>query len=151
MLDFLSSIYPATKSLHVISIISWMAGLLYLPRLFVHHVERAPVGSETSETFKMMERKLFNIIMRPAMISSWFFGLLLLATPGIVSWSQDLWIYAKLALVLAMTGVHEWLGARVREFAEDRNSRSGRHYRIMNEVPTVFMILIVVLVIARPF
>lgn len=151
MNDILIVLYPWVKALHIMAVISWMAGLFYLPRLFVHHVEQAKVGSEMSETFKMMERKLYQIIMTPAMIVAWLCGLLILVTPGIVDlWSFN-WIHAKLLAVVLMTGFHDWLGKRLKEFEADENTRIGRTYRLMNEVPTVLMIVIVVLVIIRPF
>lgn len=150
MSDFLASAYPWTLSLHIISVISWMAGLFYLPRLFVHHAERAPVGSETSEIFKMMERKLLRIIMNPAMTATWVFGLALVFTPGIVDWGSG-WPWVKAAMVVTMTWYHHWLAKRFIDFREDRNTRSGRTYRKMNEVPTLLMIVIVVMVAAKPF
>ncbi|EPX77622.1 protoporphyrinogen oxidase HemJ [Litoreibacter arenae] len=149
MTDFLAEIYPWTKSLHVISVIAWMAGLFYLPRLFVHHTEKVTTGSETDALFQMMERKLFKLIMQPAMISTWIFGLLLVFTPGIVVWSEG-WPWIKAGAVLGMTAFHEWLGARQKGFVAGENTLTGRTYRIMNEVPTVLMIAIVVMVIARP-
>ena len=150
MTDILAEIYPWTKSLHVMSVISWMAGLFYLPRLFVHHTEKVEAGSETDLLFQMMEQKLFKVIMTPAMISTWGFGLCLVFTPGIVDWS-DGWPWVKAIAVLGMTWFHEWLGARRKEIVRGTNSRTGRTYRMMNEVPTVFMIVIVIMVIARPF
>ncbi len=139
--------YLWMKALHVISIIAWMAGLLYLPRLFVYHCE-AEAGSQQSETFKVMERRLLRAIMVPAMIASWAAGLWL-------AWDQKLfgegWFHAKLALVLVLTWVHWFYANAVREFAEDRNQRPQRFYRFMNEVPTLLMIGIVILVIVRPF
>ncbi len=137
------------KALHIISVVAWMAGLLYLPRLFVYHAGVA-AGSEASEIFKVMERRLLHAIMTPAMIATYGFGMILAATPHAVEWS-DGWIYAKLALVAILTCVH-FLFARWRqEFAEDRNVRSARFYRVVNEVPTVLMIFIVVLVVVKPF
>lgn len=150
MEDFLALAYPWTKSLHVISVIAWMAGLFYLPRLFVHHTEKVAVGSETDSLFQMMELKLFRLIMNPSMISTWVFGLALVFTPGIVDWS-DVWPWLKAASVLGMTWFHHWLGRRRKDFILGQNTTSGRSYRLMNEVPTVFMIVIVVMVIARPF
>jgi putative membrane protein len=126
-----------------------MAGLLYLPRLFVYHAE-TPAGSAQSETFKVMERRLLRGIMNPAMIAAYLFGGLLAATPGIVDWAQ-LWIWGKLALVAALTVAHHLLGRWRRDFAEDRNRRPARFYRIVNEVPTVLMIGIVLLVVLKPF
>ncbi len=144
-------IYPWTKSLHIISMVAWMAGLFYLPRLFVYHAERAPLPGELSETFKVMEQKLLRLIMNPAMIATWIFGILLALTPGIVSWTQDVWIYVKLAAVLGLTWVHHWLAKRYQEFRSDDNTRSGRTYRMMNEAPTLGLIVIVVMVVVRPF
>lgn len=150
MADFLAYMYPWTKSLHVMSVLAWMAGLFYLPRLFVHHTERVTVGGETDELFQMMEMKLLRLIMNPAMIATWVFGLALAFTPGIVDWGA-VWPYTKAASILAMTWFHHWLGLRRKEFVAGTNSRSGRDYRIMNELPTVLMVVIVVSVIARPF
>ena len=140
-------LYLSIKSLHVIAIISWMAGMLYLPRLFVYHAE-AGVGSAQSETFKVMERRLLKAIMNPALIATWVLGLWL-ATQG--GWWKAGWLHGKLALVLAMSGVHGYLAATVRRFAADANTKAPRFYRILNEVPTVLMIGIVVLVIVKPF
>lgn len=150
MIDLLYLVYPWIKAVHVMAVISWMAGLFYLPRLFVHHAERIPAGSETNGTFVMMEDKLFRIIMRPAMIAAWICGIVLAATPGVVDWAA-VWSWAKLAGIVGMTGFHVWCGRRLEEFRAGENSRTGRHYRIMNEVPTLLMIVIVVAVIVRPF
>lgn len=150
MLDFLASAYPWVKTLHILSVISWMAGLLYLPRLFVNHVEHAPVGSETSEIFKGMEERLLRIIMGPAMTATWIFGAMLAATPGIVDWSS-VYPWVKALCVIAMTGYHHWLIKVRKEFASDTNQRSAKTYRMMNEVPTILMILIVLMVVVRPF
>ena len=148
--DFLSEVYPWTKALHVISVIAWMAGLFYLPRLFVYHAERAAGPAELNDTFKVMERKLLKFIMTPASIATWVFGVVLVSTPGIVDWAEP-WVHVKAALVIAMTAYHHllvrWCGA----FAQDRNRRSGRFYRLANEVPALIMIGIVVMVIVRPF
>jgi putative membrane protein len=140
-------LYLWAKAIHVIAVISWMAGMLYLPRLFVYHSE-VPVGSPQSETFKVMERRLLRAIINPAMIVTWVFGLWL-AWKGF-SFSGG-WLHAKLALVLVMSGVHGYLSASVRRFAEDRNEKPARHWRIVNEVPTLLMIVIVILVIVKPF
>lgn len=150
ILDTLAAVYPWTTALHVMSVISWMAGLFYLPRLFVHHTERAPVGSDSDELLRMMEHKLFKLIMNPASIATWLFGLCLVFTPGVVDWGQG-WPWIKAACVIAMTWFHHWLGHRLRDFANGANTRSGRSYRMMNEVPTVLMIVIVLSVIVRPF
>jgi len=147
MSEFLTDVYPWTKSLHVIFVIAWMAALLYLPRLFAYHV-RAKPKSELSETFKIMERRLLKIIMTPAMIGTWIFGLALAFTPGVVSGG---WFHAKLALVLLLSGLHGYLAGCRRAFAEDRNRRSGRFFRVLNEVPALIMVAIVILVIVKPF
>ena len=147
-MDWLADIYPWVKALHVISIIAWMAGMLYLPRLYVYHADKAP-GSEASEMLKIMERRLLRAIINPAMIAAFVFGGLLLATPGIIDWSAW-WIYAKLVLVLGMGALHGALSRWRRDFEADRNTRPARFYRFANEVPTVLMIAIVILVIVRP-
>lgn len=150
MIDFLYDAYPWTKSLHVISVIAWMAGLFYLPRLFVYHVEQVELGTATDEMFQTMERRLLRAIMNPAMIASWVFGLALVATPGVVDWAA-VWPWAKAAAILGMTWFHHWCGRRRKDFLNGANIRTGRQYRIMNEVPTLLLIVIVVSVIARPF
>jgi protoporphyrinogen IX oxidase len=149
--NVLTLAYPWTKALHVIAMIAWMAGLFYLPRLYVYHAERANRPGELSETFKVMEDKLLRLIMTPSMIATWAFGLLLLATPGLIAWTSDGWIWVKLAALGAMTWFHVWLARRRREFAADGNTRSGRQYRMMNEVPTILLVIIVVMVIVKPF
>ena len=147
-MEWLADVYPWVKALHVISIIAWMAGMLYLPRLYVYHADKAP-GSEASEMLKIMERRLLRAIINPAMIAAFVFGGLLLATPGIIDWSAW-WIYAKLVLVLGMGALHGALSRWRRDFEADRNTRPARFYRFANEVPTVLMIAIVILVIVRP-
>ncbi len=147
--DLLADLHPWIKALHIISIIAWMAGLLYLPRLYVYHCE-APAGSPQSETFKIMERRLLRGIMNPAMAAAFAFGILLLLTPGVVDWGAA-WIYLKLALVAALSHYHHLLGRWRKDFAADRNSRPARFYRFANEVPTLLMILIVILIVVRPF
>jgi len=148
--DFLVDWQFWIKSLHVISVISWMAGMFYLPRLFVYHAEKAAIGSEMSETFKIMERRLLRAIINPAMGATWIFGLLMVFTPGVIDWSQG-WPWVKAASVLVMSGFHGWLSARRKEFERDENTRSGRIYRLANEVPTVLMFIIVIMVIVKPF
>jgi putative membrane protein len=143
--------YEWIKALHIMAWASWMAGLFYLPRLFVYHAERAPAGSETSETFKIMERKLLSFIMRPAMIVTWLTGLWLAFVVGIIDWSYDFWMHAKMLLVIAMTGAHVMMKRWMEDFAADRNTRSGKFYRVMNEAPTLLFIFIIILVIIRPF
>jgi putative membrane protein len=146
--DFLASIYPWTKAFHVMSVIAWMAGLFYLPRLFVYHAENVATGSETDALFQTMERKLLRLIMNPAMSTTWVLGLALVFTPGIVDWGE-VWPWTKAAMVLAMTWFHHWLGYRRKDFAAGRNTRSGRTYRMMNELPTIFMVIIVLSVILK--
>jgi protoporphyrinogen IX oxidase len=147
--DWLAAAYPWIKALHIVSVIAWMAGLLYLPRLFVYHAAE-PAGSAASETFKIMERRLLRGIMDPAMIAVFVFGALLLLTPGVVDWAQG-WIYAKLTLVAGLAALHHAMGRWRREFAEDRNRRPARFYRVANEVPTLLLIAIVILVVVKPF
>jgi putative membrane protein len=141
------SLYPWIKALHVIAVISWMAGMLYLPRLFVYHTDAAP-GSQQSETFKTMERRLLRGIMTPAMLVTWGLGLWL-------AWRvfgfMGGWLHAKIAAVVALSAVHGYLAANVRRFADDRNVRTARHWRFVNEIPTLLMIAIVILVIVKPF
>ncbi len=148
MTDFLASAYPWIKSLHVISVIAWMAGLFYLPRLYVYHVEQVGDSGETHEMFMTMERRLLRAIMNPAMIGTWVFGLMLVFTPGIVDWGYA-WPWAKALSVLGMTWFHHWLGLRRKDFMAGTNSLTGRNYRIMNEVPTVLLIVIVFAVIVK--
>jgi protoporphyrinogen IX oxidase len=147
--DWLAGAYPWIKSAHILAVIAWMAGLLYLPRLFVYHA-MAPPGSDRSETFKIMERRLQRGIMTPAMVAALGFGLMLAGTPGAVDWHRG-WIWAKLALVAALTAYHGALGHWRRAFAEDRNRHSPRFFRIANELPTLALSAIVVLVVVKPF
>ncbi len=148
MTDWLASFYPWIKSLHIISVMAWMAGMLYLPRLFVYHCD-APPGSDKSETFKIMERRLLRAIINPAMIASFLFGILLLLTPGVVDWSAW-WVYATIVLVLTMTGLHGMFSKWRKDFEADRNTRPARVFRIANEGPTLLMIVIVILVVVKP-
>ena len=148
--DLLISSYPWVKSLHVISVIAWMAGLFYLPRLFVHHIEQVGHQGKTDDLFQMMELKLLRVIMNPAMIATWIFGLILVFTPGIIDWGF-IWPWTKAAAVLGMTWFHHWLGKRRKDFIRGEVTVTGRQFRLMNEVPTVLLIIIVVSVIARPF
>lgn len=147
MSDLLASLYPYVKAFHVMSVISWMAGLFYLPRLFVYHAERGQSAGEPRTSFAIMEDKLFRVIMRPAMIATWISGLALVLTPGIVDWSLT-WPWVKAACVLAMTWFHGWCGVQRRSLSEGR-SLTGRRYRLMNEVPTLLMIGIVLAVIVK--
>jgi putative membrane protein len=139
--------YQWLLAFHIIAVIAWMGGMLYLPRLFVYHCEADP-GSRQSETFKVMERRLLKAIINPAMIVTWVLGLWL-AYSG--NWFAAPWLHAKLVLVLAMSAVHGMLSRYVKDFAADRNRRSQKFYRIINEVPTALMILIVLLVVLKPF
>lgn len=142
--------YLILKSLHIMAVIAWMAGLFYLPRLFVYHADAKP-GSEMSETFKVMERRLLKAIMTPAMLVSWALGLGLAFGSGAVDWSADFWFYGKLICVVLLTGFHFALAKWRKDFDADANTRSGRFYRIINEVPTILMAIIVLLVVVRPF
>ena len=147
--EALAPFYPWTKSLHLLSVFAWMAGLFYLPRLYVYHTAAAP-GSETSETFKAMERRLLRAIMNPAMIATWIFGISLLLTPGIVDWASG-WIWTKLAMVGVLTLHHHLLALWFKAFRADVNRHPAGFYRVMNEIPTVALIVIVVMVVVRPF
>jgi protoporphyrinogen IX oxidase len=140
-------IEPWVKALHIIAVISWMAGMFYLPRLFVYHVGAAP-GSVQSDTFKLMERRLLKLIMNPAMIAVWLSGLWMAYS---AAFFQAPWLHAKLALVLVMSALHGYFASLVKRFAADRNIRSARFYRILNEVPPAIMAIIVVLVVVKPF
>lgn len=139
--------YLWVKALHIIAVISWMAGLLYLPRLFIYHTD-APVGSVQSETFKVMEQRLIRLIMNPAMMITWVLGLYL-------AWSvygfSGGWLRAKIALVIALTVTHVYFSRSAKAFGRDENRHPARHWRLMNEVPTVLMIVIVILVVVKPF
>jgi putative membrane protein len=139
--------YLWLKALHIIAVISWMAGLLYLPRLFVYHAAAA-VGSEQSATFKIMERRLLRFIMTPAMIATWLFGLGLMFAGG---WMMAGWLHAKLVLALAMTVMHGLMSHWQADFQHDRNRRSQKFFRIANEIPTLLMIVIVILATVKPF
>jgi putative membrane protein len=136
------------KAFHIIAVISWMAGLFYLPRLFVYHAETAK-GSPQSETFKIMERRLLKYITTPAMVVSWALGLYLAFS--VVDWSADGWFHVKLVLVLLLSGYHGALAKWTKQFAQDRNTHSPRFYRVANEIPTLLMIGIVILAVVRPF
>jgi putative membrane protein len=148
-MTWLVPVYPWIKALHIISVVAWMAGLLYLPRLFVYHAGARP-GSDAAALFKVMERRLLRGIMMPAMLAAYGFGVVLLLTPGVVDWRLG-WIYAKLAAVLALTVIHGLLARWRRDFEADRNTRPARFYRVVNEVPTLLLILIVIIVVVKPF
>ncbi len=146
--DQMYTLYPYAKSLHIMAVISWMAGLFYLPRLFVYHVEQASNVKECRPVFLIMQEKLLKVIMRPASIVTWLAGLFMALTPGIVDWAS-LWPWTKLCGVLAMTWFHHWLLYRHRDFKADQNRLTGRQFRLMNEVPTVLMVIIVVSVVFK--
>ena len=148
MTEILQNSYEWIKALHVISVIAWMAGIFYLPRLFVYHAEVVGMSGETHTLFQTMERRLLRAIMNPAMIATWLFGLLMVATPDRIDWSQ-VWPWVKMFLVLGMTWFHMWLAVRRKDFVAGEFRLTGRTYRIMNEVPTVLMIVIVFSVILR--
>jgi protoporphyrinogen IX oxidase len=142
-----SALYPWLKALHVIAVIAWMAGMLYLPRLFVYHCAAEP-GSAQSETFKMMEQRLLRVIINPAMVATWALGLWLAWDSG---WYRAGWLQTKFVLVIALSALHGIFARYARDFAQDRNRRSQRFYRIINELPTVLMIAIVILAVVKPF
>jgi protoporphyrinogen IX oxidase len=142
--------YNVVKALHIISVIAWMAGMLYLPRLYVYHADAAP-GTLLSETLKVMERRLIRVIINPAMAATWVFGLLLVFAFNVVDIRADGWLHAKLTLVILLSGFHGALSRWRKDFAGDKNVRTARFYRIANEVPTVLMIAIVFLVVLKPF
>ncbi len=142
-------LYPWTKAIHIVAVIAWMAGLLYLPRLYVYHCETAP-GTEASERFKIMELKLYKFIMTPAMLVTFALGIVLALTPGLVDWHEG-WFHVKLVAVLLLAGFQGALGKWRREFLHDRRTKSQRFFRIVNEVPTVLMIVAVVMVVVQPF
>ena len=148
-MEWLGDLYPWTRALHIIAVIAWMAGMLYLPRLFVYHAG-ATEGSETSEMLKIMERRLLRAIINPAMIAVFLLGGALLSTPGVADWSAG-WLHLKLVLVFVLSGLHGMLAKWRKEFEADRNRRSAKFYRIANEVPAVLMIAIVILVVVKPF
>jgi protoporphyrinogen IX oxidase len=139
--------YLWIKALHIIAVISWMAGMLYLPRLFVYHAAEAP-GSAQSETFKVMERRLLRFIILPAMLATWLFGAMLVVEGH---WWTAPWFHAKFLLVLVLSGLHGMFSRWTRDFAQDRNTHAQKFYRFVNEIPTVLMILIVLLVVLKPF
>ena len=142
------NLYLLFKSLHLIAVISWMAGLLYLPRIFVYHVENFQ-KKEATEVFEIMEKRLYNYIMRPAMLLSWLLGIILVLIIGIESFSF-LWLQIKFALVVLLTIYHEYLGKCMRLLKSGKNEKSSKFYRIINEIPTILLILIVFIVIFRP-
>ncbi len=146
-MDFLIPLYPWIKALHIIAVIAWMAGLLYLPRLFVYHADAEP-GSDKSETFKVMERRLLRAIINPAMTVTWLAGLALAA--HLDAWDEG-WFHGKLALVITLSGLHGFFSRWRRQFEQDANRHEARFYRLMNEAPTILMIGIILLVVLKPF
>ena len=146
-LELPATAYGWLKAVHIIAVIAWMAGIFYLPRLFVYHAGSEP-GSDKSETFKVMERRLLGVIMTPAMVATWFAGLLL-AWAG--NWWTAPWFLAKVGLVIVMTAFHFWLAARCRDFQADANRRAAATYRILNELPSLLVVAIVILVVIKPF
>lgn len=150
MSDSLYLLYPWVKALHIVSAISWMAGLLYLPRLFVYHVQETGQQASANELFCKMEYRLLKIIMTPAMLLTWLFGLVLIGMPGLVDWTAG-WPWIKIASVIAMTAFHFFLAMKHRELREGHCRTSQRQFRWMNEIPTVLMIVIVVFVVVKPF
>ena len=148
MTELLTWLYPWMKTLHIISVMSWMAGLLYLPRLMVYHTENAIIGVEMDATFQVMEHRLYQYIMTPAMVATWLFGILLSLTPYVIDW-QQIWPWVKLLSIILLTGFHHWLGARNKDFVLGKNNISGRQFRLLNEVPTILMIIIVASVVVK--
>lgn len=146
---FLTPLYLWAKAFHVICMVAWMAGMFYLPRLYVYHCEARP-GSAESERFKLMERRLLKQIINPAMIATFAFGIILVLTPGVIDWSAGWW-HVKLASVIMLSAVHGYLARWRKDFLHDRNHRSQRFYRLVNEIPTMLLVVIVIMVIVRPF
>ena len=148
MTDLLSWLYLWSKALHIMAVIAWMAGLFYLPRLYVYHVEQVAGVPAVKPIFEIMELKILRVIMNPAMIATWIFGLTIVFTPGIVDWGSA-WPWIKGAAVIGMTWFHHWLGRRRKDFLAEKNTLSGRQYRMMNEVPTILMVVIVISVVVK--
>lgn len=148
MLDLIGTLYPWIKAFHIMSVIAWMAALFYLPRLYVYHSEAVGLEGETHQLFSTMEFKLLKVISNPAMISTWIFGLLLASTPGVIDWGA-VWPYTKLFGILAMSGFHGWLAKQQKLIAAGEAILPGKRYRMMNEVPTLLMVLIVLSVVIK--
>lgn len=148
MSDLLALLYPWNKAIHIMAVITWMAGIFYLPRLFVYHAEQSEPGDAKDDVFQIMEYKLLRYIMNPSMIVVWVFGIALAFTPGIVDWGA-VWPWTKAISIIAMTWFHMWLSARRKEFAAGKNHLEGRRYRMMNELPTLLMIVIVFSVVLK--
>lgn len=147
-MDWLIGSYNWIRAFHIMAVIAWMAGLFYLPRLYVYHVEQVANGTPTDGLFQTMEEKLLRVIMNPAMITAWLLGLALVAIPGVVQWDM-VWPWTKLAGLVGMTWFHMWLAKRRKVFIAGENTLTGRQYRMMNEVPTLLMILIVLSVVVK--
>ena len=150
MWEFAQIVHPWLKAVHVVAVISWMAALLYAPRLFVYHRESVSAGGATDKLFRLMERRLLTIIAMPAMIATWISGLFLVTISGSVDW-ESAWPWVKFAAVLAMTWFHHWVGRTRRDLEAGRCTASGRSLRLMNEMPALLVVIIVVMVIVRPF
>jgi putative membrane protein len=148
-MDWVGFAVTWVKALHVIAVIAWIAGMMYLPRLFVYHTA-AEKGSIQSETFKVMERRLYRGIIRPAMILTWIFGLAMVLTPGIIDWSGG-WPWVKAVAVILLSAIHGYYGRQVRNFAADKNERPQGFWRVVNELPFVLVIIIIIMVIVKPF
>jgi protoporphyrinogen IX oxidase len=148
-MSWLATAYPWIKAAHIVSVVAWMAGLLYLPRIFVYHAEARP-GSDAAATFKVMERRLLRGIMNPAMIATWVFGITLALTPGLVDWHHG-WIYVKLAAVAGLTELHHRLARWRKTLADGSDTHTPRFFRIINEIPTLLLIVIVIMVVVKPF
>jgi len=148
MIDYLSLIYPWVKAFHIMAVITWMAGIFYLPRLYVYHAERSQPGDARDDVFQVMENKLLKLIMNPSMIVAWVLGLVLVITPGIVDWSA-IWPWTKGIALIVMTWFHMWLAMRRKDFVVGRNTRTGRQFRLMNELPTILMVIIVLSVVLK--
>jgi len=149
MSDFLITWYFWIKAFHLIFVITWMAGLFYLPRLFVYHT-RVKAGGEEDQRFQMMEKKLLKIIMNPSIVLVWIFGLMLVFTPGVISWA-DIWPWVKAGAVIALTGFHHSLGRWRKDFATGKNQKPESFYRKVNEVPSILLVIIVIMVVVKPF
>jgi putative membrane protein len=148
MIDLLATLYPWIKAFHIMSVIAWMAALFYLPRLYVYHSEQVGLVGDTHVLFQTMEHKLLKVIMTPAMIATWLFGISLALIPGVIDWSA-VWPWTKLIGILAMSGFHGWLAGQRKAFAAGGPIKTGRSYRMMNEVPTLLMVLIVLSVVVK--
>ncbi|MTJ04610.1 MAG: protoporphyrinogen oxidase HemJ [Sediminimonas qiaohouensis] len=148
MTDYLIMIYPWVKAFHIMAVITWMAGIFYLPRLYVYHAERSQPGDARDDVFLVMEHKLLKLIMNPSLIAVWVLGLMLIMTPGIIDWSS-IWPWTKGIAVIVLTWFHMWLAVRRKDFAARRNTRTGRQFRVMNEVPTILMVIIVLSVVLK--